>query len=263
MQEEQSKLHAEFVFSSLGYSVAHIPVEENERRADLAVTQGSENIFVEAKSKSQNSRYCKLMEDSKSNGIARMTREVGDSGAISAVIKDGAEQLAKTCCDDESFQILFVSCLHNDWEFVFDEFKNRAYGLAEFVVLPKSLTSLNATYHVECFYFWSADFIRFKNLNGIVLACSDGEFLFVNEFSVNVARFRCSNLYEKMSSIKCVLDPLRSYELSGALRLDDCLLRTQKERHAHLSEKYGLRLSPSNVLLFNALMHVEVGIVSQ
>lgn len=242
MSDEESKKYASLFFEGLGYSITSIPEskEQNEKRADLEVIYENETIIVEAKGRDPHKAYIELINEAKSQGIATSSRELISWNNLSAIIEKATYQLDATPAPKTAPHILFVSCLHNDWQFVFDSFKYRLYGKVDLILVR------NTQHHGirSCFYYDSADFLRYKTLDAVIMANSYGCQLFINEFGEKVSYLRKSKLYMELSSKNAVIDP-ENERLDNkvfAILADKKL--NQKECWQYILDKYDFMTSP-------------------
>lgn len=264
MNDEESKDHARIYLEAAGYSVTPIPVSKvcGQERADLLATLGQEILIVEAKGKAPHQGYFDLLEMVRTQGYGSCAREVAAWNALSSVTEKASRQLAETPAPETSARILWISCLHEDWEFVFDAFQHRLYGDVELSLFPKAEALPQTVETRRCFYYEPSDFCRFQSIDAAVLAGPNGAKVLVNEFGSRVRQLRNTKLYTGMMAKGALCDPEELRKLGDALAILGPLLNDQKVKWQYLLETYGFKTSVRRSYHWEALIALQLDQVS-
>lgn len=244
MSHEISKQHAQELLESLGYAVASIATVTNDKRADLFATFGEETLVVEAKSKAEHKEYLALMKVAAIQGSCSIARKELAWSSLSSFVEGAHRQLQATPAPTAASRIFWIPCLHDDWDFLFAAFEHRLYGTVELsaVKVPVSLSQMPEIR--TCFYYDHADFLRYKDIDAVVLAGPEGELrMLVNEYGTRVQHLRQTHIYDIMRSCNALIDPTTRCVDGKALAISDSSATTPKAKWQHLLEKYGLMTS--------------------
>ncbi len=245
---------------SAGYSVEFIPhsKERTQKRADLKATLGKEILIVEAKGKAANQGYLDLLQQVQTQGHGSCTRQVVAWNALSSVVEEASHQLKETPAPENSSRILWISCLHDDWKFVFEAFQHRLYGVVDLCLFRETGDLPEMVGIRRCFYYNSSDFSRYQVIDGAILAGPTGAKVLVNEFGNRVDQFRLTNLYLKMKERDLLCDPRLVRESEGALAIFDPSLKDQNSKWQYLLDHYGFKTSVMFNYHYKALVSVQI-----
>jgi hypothetical protein len=241
MSVEDSRVHAKMMLEAAGYSVTPIPRSKvhGQERADLKATLGQEILIVEAKGKAPHQGYFDLLEKVRTQGYGCCSREEVAWNALSSVAEKASCQLEKTPAPETCVRILWISCLHNDWRFVFDAFRHRLYGDVKLCLFRKAKGLPEIVGTRPCFYYNPSDFCRYQSIDAAILAGPNGAQVLVNEFGTRVRQLRNTKLYTEMKELGALLDPEMLRESGKALAILDLSLRDQKAKWQYLFESFG------------------------
>jgi hypothetical protein len=257
MSKEESKIFAKLFFESTGYTVETIPVSGKER-ADLKATLLNETIIIEAKGKASNQGYYDLLEKVRANGFGSITREEIAWNALSSIAEKANSQLDATPASENSARILFISCLHNDWEFVLETFEHRLYGDVQLAIVHE-INGLPINVETRpCFYYNGSDFYRYRSIDAAVLAGPNGVKILVNEFGIRVKHFRLTKLYSDANQKGVLCDPQLLRESDKILAILDPLRNDPNAKWQYLLDNYGFRTSVMRSYYYKALTTVQI-----
>jgi len=260
MNDEESKVHAKVLLEAAGYSVTSILQSEvqGQKRADLKATLNQEILIVEAKGKAPHQGYFDLREMARTQGHGSCAREVAAWNALSSIAEKANRQLEETPAPETSVRILWISCLHEDWEFVFDAFQHRLYGDVEVSLFPKAEPLPQTIETRRCFYYEAADFCRYRSIDAAVLAGPNGAKVLVNEFGFRVQQLRTTKLYTGMMAKNALSDPETLRQSGKALAILGPIPNDQKAKWKYLLETYELKTSVLHSYHWEALITLQL-----
>jgi len=258
MKDEDSKVHAKIMLEAAGYSVTSIPPSKTpgQKRADLKATFEQEVLIVEAKSKDPHQEYLHLLNEVQTHGLGDCSREVVAWNALSSVAEKASLQLEATPAPETAVRILWISCLHDDWEFIFDAFRHRLYGNVELVLFQKTGGLPKMVGTRPCYYYDPSDFFRFQSIDVAVFAGPKGAQVLVNEFGSRVRHLRATRLYSGMKDLSALWDPQTLRESGEALAILDP--SRNKSKWQYLLETYGFMTSVLHSFHYKALISVNI-----
>lgn len=260
MDNEESRVHAERLLKNGGYSVTPIPQSKThgQKRADLKATIGQEILIVEAKSKAPHQEYFKLLEKVRTQGCGDCTREDVAWNALSSIVEEASRQLEATPAPETSVRILWISCLHDDWNFVFEAFKHRLYGDVELSLFQRQASGLPKLESRTCFYYKPSDFYRYRSIDAAVFAGPSGACVLVNEFGNRVRQLRSTKLYTEMKSLGALVDPETLRESQKILAILDQSRCDETAKWQYLLDTYGVMTQVLNSYHYKALIAVDI-----
>jgi hypothetical protein len=259
MRDEESKRHAQATLEAMGYSVTLIETSnvKGEQRADLRASIDGETLVVEAKSKAEHTEFISLRNEARVKGTASCSREERAWSALSSVVKKANSQLASTSSPNGAGRVFWVPCLHEDWAFVFEGFRQLLYGQVELTLFQKCIGPPKFVGIRNCFYYDQADFRKYTAIDAAVLAGPNGELLlFVNEFGTRVKHLRNTKLYREMNESGGVIDPRIQCEKLEAFAIADPSLHSEKEKWNYLFDTYGFQTSKLSGFSFKSMITI-------
>jgi len=257
MADEESKEFAIRFFEALQYKVAAVPTADDleQQRADLVATHEDDLFVIEAKGKAEQQDFLAHQARVRESGSSILTREVKPWNAVSSMIKTAAGQLGATPAPLHAVRLLWVSCLHRDWEFVLEATRRRLFGqalLSRFAQVADDLPEMLDPQ--ECFYYSPADFVRFHVIDGAILAGPKGFSLLVNEFGQRAVRLRATRLHREMLQHGAVVDPLVLERAGQAMAIRKSIpVRDHRARWQYLLDTYGVLTSAMHEHVLYAL----------
>lgn len=245
---------------SASYSVEFIPrsKEQGQKRADLKATLGEETLIVEAKGKAPHQGYLDLLKQVQEQGFGSCTRQEIAWNALSSVVEEASRQLKETSAPENSSRILWISCLHDDWEFVFEAFQHRLYGVVDLNLFRETGDLPEMVGIRRCFYYNSSDFFRYPIIDAAILAGPTDAKVLVNEFGNRVKQFRLTNLYLKMKERGVLCDPKLLCESGDALAIFVPSLQDHDSKWQYLLDSYGFKTSVIFNYNYKALVSVPI-----
>lgn len=242
MSEEPSKHHARAFFKGAGFTVIDVPRHPQEKRADLMATYQNETHVVEAKGKAPTQAFRDFRADVAKAGCASIVRYLESWSCLSDIVKDAEAQLLITPAPQRAFRLLWISCEHDDADFVLQLFKIRLYGLATLTVWRPPGPSFQGT--VRCFYYWHNDFWQCRGIDAAILAGTNRCQLCVNEFGNGYAELRNSHLWRMFRDAKAVCDPMELEQNGEAFAIRDSIPRNdQRALWQYVRDHYGAMTS--------------------
>ena len=218
-----------------GFSVQEICEVPGERRADLRATHNAEEYLVEVKSRIADEVY---FSELYATGTAERKKFLGRTNAVSAQVRDGAEQLVTTPSTPEAFRLLALIAFGDDPETQASQFQATLYGTVD-VLTPGEAGSAVAT---PCFFFSFSEFFRLRHIDAAMIMIPGASRLCLNSFGYCLPEMRESSLTKLYAENDGLIDP-SSLEAKGEAFLADCNLDRRDEAALlrYVQEKYGLQ----------------------
>ena len=235
-----------------GFSVQKIE-ETDERRSDYRVFNSEESHTIEVKDKENSKEYKKLFEEACEKGGAFGTAPVFPSNVIAGIIRDAADQLAKTPRRDGEFSIIWFSCLGEDAPHVLTRAQLTLYGICDVIPWAKKYPPYT---QLPCFFFYFNEFFKCPHVDAAILFSGGSWALFLNSFSQRLEAFKKTKLY---GCFKKVCDPIALEAEGSALIVDGPVDRKdQSAVQLFLMKKYNLEgVSPMAVLDANGIIALK------
>jgi hypothetical protein len=258
MSNEFSKIHAKKCLSGEGFIVEEISTAQNSR-ADLRASWNNEEYIIEAKGKDQTLSWTSLVSKAESDVLSSISRDVKPWNALSAVTSDAYKQLTSTPASNTAFRILWLVAAHNDSAFVLSCIEKRLFGLENVVAIKSFHTPPIVK---PCYYHGHNDFIRFPDLDAVILSNLQAGYMCVNSFSHRRQSLRASRLYSVLNERGAVRDPeIAESEGTAFLIAEKNINRSSSGgQWKYLKEKYGYGTSVMMDSQFNALMSVDLSL---
>jgi hypothetical protein len=231
----------------LHYRISPIPTASDlgELRADLLAEHEDDVLIVEAKAKAEHSAFLEHMVRLRESGTSVLERPLAPWNALSSMVEKAARQLEATPAPSHAVRILWASCLHGDWQFVLEALQRRLFGQVPLTRFKRTGGLPEMLEPQECFYYGPADFLRYRSIDGTILACPQGVRLLVNEFGERVAQLRSTHLHREMSRHGLVTDPVEVEGTGHAMAIRRALpARNPKARWQYLVDTYGVMTAP-------------------
>ena len=242
MGDEPSKCYARTFLEDAGFTVFDVPLHPEEKRADLMATYQNETYVIEAKEKATTKAFQNFRAEVKKTGDSSIERYLESWSRLSAIVKNAEKQLLITPAPEGAFRLLWISCKHDDADFVLSMFKIRLYGLAKLSIFRPPGPSFQGI--VQCFYYWHNDFWQCPGIDAAILANTTRCQLCANEFGNSYAELRNTHLWHMFRDAKAIFDPVELEQKGEAFAIKDSIPRDdQKALWKYLRDRYGVMTS--------------------
>lgn len=175
---------------TLGFQVRPIPETSNSRQPDLVVQSDSVTLYVEVKTRSEDSTLRSRMEAVRVGKTSNIFTDLDKHNSISSAIKHASTQLSATASLND-FRLLWYRAdnglfVHNTKE----QIGSTLYGMR--MVLAESQRSGRRSWH--CAYASHSDFYRFPDIDGVMVEEDGLITLLLNPFSPRREAFASSRI---------------------------------------------------------------------
>lgn len=221
-----------------GFSVEEIPEAPNVRyvrRADLRAAHGTEEYLLEVKTRIGEETYLSTLYRS---GAAEREQPLGRTNAVTARIRDGAEQVLATPGARNAFRLVVLVAMGDDPETQASQFRSTLYGTVDVVTANENASVIGT----PCFFFSFSEFFRLPHIAGSLILIPGGRQLCVNTFSDRAPELRASRLGCLFTTNGGLVDP-RSLEAASQAFIADCSLDRRDEEAIlqYVRGKYALK----------------------
>jgi hypothetical protein len=179
----------------LGFTVHSVPEATTEKRPDLVATSGGSRMFVEVKTRVQDSKLRADMEAVPVGETKPILTPLEKHPTLSAEIKDANEQL-RTMAAANDYRLLWFRASN-------DLFVHGARD--QIISTLLGIRVVDATRDgnrrpVRCAYAGFADFYRFREIDGTIVEKGNLLTLILNRFSERYAAFKGSHICKVLPS---------------------------------------------------------------
>lgn len=226
-----------------GFLVMKLPESSTQKTCDFWVKDDQVEYFVEVKAKFDDEDI--LHEIRKYGSYLRWKRR-GRTGTISSIVHKANRQIDSSIKHKDNFHVCWIyidpKC---DGDFVFDQIKYTLYGIEEILATDDKGHPDDR----ECFFFTSADFRRYIQLDGVVVHNQRGLILLVNNFSQRYEKFTKSKIYQIYHNHGALVEPCKLEKAKQCYIVD--IDGTREDKRAileYIKKKYNL-IQVQNVIL--------------
>ena len=193
--DDRDREDVKMVLERLGYQVRVLPTVKDEKRPDLLAIRGDTRMFVEVKTRVQDSTLRAAMEAVPLGATESILTPIKKHNALSAEIKDANEQLG-TLASHGDHRLLWLRA-HNDL-FVHGARDQVVSTLLGIRVVDAERDGSRR--HFRCAYAGFADFFRFREIDGAMIEKGDALTLVLNQFSDRHVAFSASHICNVLPS---------------------------------------------------------------
>lgn len=176
-----------------GFTVAHVPEVENEKRPDLLATSDGTRMFVEVKARVHDATLQAEMEAVPVGATRAVLTPLEKHNSMSADVKDANDQLGAIALAGD-YRLLWFRA-DNDL-FVHGAREQIVSTLLGFRVVECARGGHRRQSY--CAYAGFADFYRFVEIDGAIIEKDAVLTLVLNQFSRRYAGFACSHLSKSL-----------------------------------------------------------------
>jgi hypothetical protein len=231
--KDTDKIEVQQLLERLGFVVEPIEETDDQKRADLCVTDADSVYLIEVKTRQGSEFESNLSE----HGFAESLLTLAYANVVSSQIYDAVKQLRESSNCSQPFQLLWYQNLDED---ECERVVKTLYGIVT-VIRPSGKTGAES---IDCLYLTFSEFYRYPDIVGAVLAHKYGGFLFPNFLSPVYTKFRSSQLFRVFNEHDAVQDFL-VLESRGDVYIADCdgsrKDKNRKQLLNYVEEKYGVQ----------------------
>ncbi len=253
-KENYAERHFRAVCESEGFTVTRLLERESlGRTADFLIEFAPSRYLVEVKEKQAGLEFQEFVDEAAEKGIATAGRIIERRNGLSKIVRDAATQLCETP-EPADFRIVWISCLHEDSSFQFEQLERTIYGMVTLTTHASNGTVLGTK---PCFYYQFNEMFGMPSIDAVILSGENGGRLCVNNFSPKLQEFRRSKLYKMFGT--AVWDPLKLEASERALVIDgDVDRRDSKALWRFIKDKYGVLTAKMIESQFSGLISVKI-----
>jgi hypothetical protein len=240
-KDTPSEKHMRSMLQAENFNIERIAISDNQRRADYLVTDDVNSYVIEVTNKEETKEYKNLLKELHENGIGSTSQVICYWNRLDGILKNKADQISQTPKAQKCFRLLWLACVHTDWQTVMRRLECTLYGMARLSLWSKDKVVAAG---VQCFYYDRFAFFNTPNIDAVIFSSSNAGRLFVNDFGSSSLHFRMTRLHSLFSSSNSVVDPLVVGKSGNGLFMGLNLIgASDQEKWRYLSDTYGYKTS--------------------
>lgn len=230
---DRDRNDVKMLLERLGFTVASVPEAKNEKRPDLVATSGDSKMFVEVKTRVQDSTLRAAMEAVPLGAAEAILTPLEKHNALSADIEDANEQLGAMASADDYRLLWFRAGSDLFVHGARDQIVSTLFGIR--VV---DATRDGNRQPVRCAHAGFADFYRFREIDGAIIEKGSALTLVLNQFSERYAAFAGAHICKALPN-DAIVDVAQAAQEGACYVVDGAVNRKDDEAVlASLRAKY-------------------------